>query len=116
MSRIMNNRACRAVLVGLLMATQFQLLWMAVFHWREYQVPLTGQLTFLQTNREAVPFGHGKDPCVVCQIVRQNAVRPSVGAPLQQPRSAVYFRQAVPAQDFHSFRPMVPNGRAPPLS
>jgi hypothetical protein len=115
-SGIMRHRACRALLIGCLLLTQFQLLWMAAFHWNENPLPATASpVTVWEKGRQ----GHQpteKNPCTVCQIVRQNAVRPGIGAPIQQPFSAVCFHPLTTSQGFHSYRPHVARGRAPPLA
>jgi hypothetical protein len=107
----------RTALVACLLLTQLQLLWLAAFHWRENQFPtINCALTLLDGGKQASPASHGKTPCAVCQIVRQNAVRPGIIAPVPQPFSACSFLPLAPLQGFHSFRPHVANGRAPPLA
>jgi hypothetical protein len=111
------HRIWRAALIGCLLLTQFELLWMAVFHWNEEPLPVPAcTATLRESSRRAAPFDHSAIPCVVCQIVRQNAVRPSAGTPAPQPVTAVWFQLAVPSDVFHSIQPHVANGRAPPLS
>lgn len=114
----MKHQVFRAALITSLLLTQLQLLWMAAFHWNEEPLPTTACIfTVQEDSRQAVPSGQGKNPCVVCQIVRQNAVRPGIGTPMPQPvNRRVYFRPAVPSRGFYSYQPNVANGRAPPLS
>jgi hypothetical protein len=101
-----------------LLLTQFQLLWMAVFHWNENLLPGVAVCTLAvqDGSSHTPPASHSKSPCVVCQIVRQNAVRPGVGVAMPQPFSAVYFHPLAASQGIHSYQPHVANGRAPPLS
>ena len=90
---------------------------MAAFHWREDPLPaVAGTLVVRDADHLAFPAGHGKTPCVVCQIIRQNAVRPGVIAAAPQPFSAFTFLTFAPSRGFHSYRPCVANGRAPPLA
>jgi hypothetical protein len=90
---------------------------MAEFHWNEEALPAPACTEAVREgSRRAAPSDHGKNPCVVCQIVRQNAVRPSTGTPAPQPFTSVWFQIAAPSNIFHSIQPHVANGRAPPLS
>jgi hypothetical protein len=116
-SASLRHRVGRTALIGCLLLTQFQLLWMAAFHWREDLLPAAAcTLAIRDAGHLAFPAGHGKTPCVVCQIIRQNAVRPGVIAPAPQLFSAFTFLTFAPSRGFHSYRPRVANGRAPPLA
>ena len=111
------SRIFRAALLGGLLLTQIQLLWIAAFHWNEDLFPSITRTQIVRDGRgQTLPSPHGKNPCVVCQIVRQSAMRPGVGAPTPQLFSAVAYQAPLTSQGFHSFDRNVSNGRAPPLS
>lgn len=117
MHRSTKSRIGRILLIGFLLLTQFLLLWMAEFHWDEETLPLpVSAQTIRATHRHATPADQKKNPCTVCLIVRQNAVRPSTGSPTPQPVTTVYFRSVIPPKGFHTHLPSVAFGRAPPLS
>lgn len=117
MSKASLSRIFRAVLLGGLLLTQIQLLWIAAFHWNEEQYPSVSRTETVRDSRGLpAPLSHGKTPCVVCQIVRQNAMRPGVGAPTPQLFSAVAHQAPLTSSIFHSHDRNVANGRAPPLS
>jgi hypothetical protein len=99
-----------------LLLTQFQLLWLAAFHWQEDPFPAVNcALAVRSADDLGSPSSYGKTPCVVCQIVRQNAIRPAVIAPTPRPLSAFSFLPLASSQGFHFYRSHVANDRAPPL-
>ncbi|MGE5325522.1 MAG: hypothetical protein ACM3NO_00675 [Deltaproteobacteria bacterium] len=111
------RRIYRAVLLGCLLLTQFQLLWIAAIHWNEELVPSIASAKLVRDGRgQTSQSPHEKNPCAVCQIVRQNAMRPGIGAPAAQPPSAVAYQAPLTSRGFHSFDRNVSNGRAPPRS
>ena len=104
------------MIVGVLLLTQFMLLWMAEIHWDEESFPLPTTTQSVQANdQRATPSDSNKNPCTVCLIVRQNAVRPSTGSPLPQPATAVYLQHAIQTVGIRSHLPSIAFGRAPPL-
>lgn len=117
MSRSWPNRVLRTTLMGCLLLTQVQLLWIAAFHWNEETLPsFSCELAVRGGNGKAAPSAQTKTPCVVCQIVRQNAIWPGIG-PLPPKRSSTFlFRLPAHTIGIRSYQPSVANGRAPPLS
>lgn len=114
--RVKISQTFRAAVLGCLLLTQVQLLWIAAFHWNEEVWPsLASAATVRDGSHTAIPSNKTKSPCLVCQIVRQNAVWPGMGPLTPQPLSIFLLRHVVPSVGFHSFQPNVANGRAPPL-
>ena len=117
MTKVSLRRIFRAALLGGLLLTQIQLLWIAAIHWNEDKYPSASRMETVRDGRgQPAPSPHDNSPCVVCQIVRQNAMRPGVGAPTPQLFSAVAYEAPLTSSVFHSFDRNVSNGRAPPLS
>ena len=105
------------VLVCGLLLTQLQLLWMVNLHWNEEKLPSAAcQRVVRGTEKETEPFDQNKSPCIVCQIVRQNAVRPSTASPMPQLSMVVWFQSVIFPEGFLPFQPSVASGRGPPLS
>ncbi|PYV34925.1 MAG: hypothetical protein DMG22_04315 [Acidobacteria bacterium] len=101
----------------LLLTLQMQLLWVAVLHSHELPDGIPApQSALRQTQNPDLPAPAKSHYCVVCQIVRQSAVRPALAAPV--PPSVALTRLglgASPGQVNSQLPPSI-RGRAPPLA
>jgi len=113
----MKRRLSRVFVVSCLLLTQVELLWIPGVHWHEEAWPTpVGAASFSRSKPQGSPADPSTRPCVVCQIVRLNALRPSTGTPT--PRPVVFSSLSLPflENQFSSYHPPVTYGRAPPLS
>jgi hypothetical protein len=96
---------------------QMHLLWVAVVHSHESQDSVPGaQAAFHDTRDIGSPLAAGSHYCVVCQIVRQNAVRPAVAHPAPMPVAVMRLRPGFSSADFDSQKPTPTYSRAPPFA
>lgn len=101
----------------LFLGLQMHLLWVAVVHSHEPQEGIPGaQAAFHETRDVGSPLANGSHYCVVCQIVRQSAVRPAVVHPIPMPAAVMRVGSGSLSSNFDSRRPASMYGRAPPLS
>src|SRR5437899_7879881 len=111
-----NSRFLKRVGIVLL-SLQMHLLWVAVLHSHEFSEAMPApQSTRGQTQDPDLPAAAKSHYCVVCQIVRQSAVRPALAAPV--PPSVALTRLglgASPGQVNSQLPPSI-RGRAPPLA
>ncbi len=111
----MFQRAFRTIVLACLFLSQAQLLWLAGLHWYEHSYPPLPAPTAVDNgSRRGLPVHPSEAPCVVCQIVRQNAVRPGLAALAPRPITTAPWRP-VELRDVHSvYHPLIAYGRAPP--
>ena len=104
-----------SAILACLFLSQAQLLWLAEFHWYEHSYPaLAARSAVDNGSRRGLPSHPSETPCVVCQIVRQNAVRPGLVALAPRPVTTAPLRPAALFAFHSSFQPLIVYGRAPP--
>jgi hypothetical protein len=102
---------------ALFLGLQLHLLWVAVVHSHEPQEGVPGTQAAFHTTRDAgSPLANGSHYCVVCQIVRQSAVRPAVAHPAPMAAGVVRVRPGFSSATLDSRQPSPIYGRAPPLA
>jgi hypothetical protein len=111
----MISKTFRTTVLACLFLSQAQLLWLAELHWYEESWPTPACRSLVDNgNRRGLPLREHQGSCVVCQIVRQNAVRPGLVALVSRPVTSEPMR-AITVRSFHStFQPLITYGRAPP--
>ncbi len=116
MSRIAKHTFLRRVAL-LLLVLQMHLLWVAVVHSHESPEDPPGAQSSLHENSNGGSASTaGSHYCVVCQIVRQGAIRPAVAHLAPRPATLIRLRPGFAATDIDSRRPAPTYGRAPPLA
>ncbi len=96
---------------------QVQLLSLAELHWHEVAWPFPARAATADAGSgQPGPAGQAGHPCLACQIMRRNAVRPATATPPPTPAVSFSFSPAVASIRLESFFPTIAHGRAPPLS
>ena len=102
----------------MLLLSQLQLVWLAEQHDHGTPFIATGGGRVISS---AAPRSHplspnSNTPCVVCQIVKQSAARPSRGTIPLEPQVGVLFHPVAAVARFLSSPVLISSVRAPPLS
>ncbi len=104
--------------VGIVLLTlQMHLLWVAVLHSHEFSEAMpASQGARRQTQDPDLPVAAKSHYCVVCQIVRQSAVRPALAAPVPPSIALTSLGLSSSSDKTNSQLPPSIHGRAPPLA
>ena len=110
-----SRRVLNLIVVFGLQVVQLNLLWVAGFH--SHGAPMYVRMHrtgAYQAGDHRSPAGAAEFPCTACHIIRTNAARPSVGAPMPQVASCTAFCSVATSSRFHSHPSVVVYGRPPP--
>lgn len=116
MRYLLRHPVSRALAISFILFAQFQLLWVTALHQHEPLVISQRSAVRPGSPLQGSPPADSSVFCIACQIVRQNAARPSSHPSVLRPVVFVERYPDISFASFHSYDLTVQYGRAPPLS